>query len=116
MILKTAKYRELDERISSLEKHRRECDHLHEEHVKHNKRHDDSMKSLTESNLMLSKSITDMNITLTRLTAIIDNDRPIMKALEDAGVAWDVNKKILLTLAAVAAATMSIVAAYNYFW
>lgn len=108
-------YNTLQADVDMLKKHRTECDLLHEQHKEHKKRSDDAMNNLTESNMMLAKSITDMNVTLTKFTKIVENDQPTISIVRNAGIAWDVNKKIFLAVVGIATGVVSIVAAYNYF-
>lgn len=108
-------YNTLQADVDMLKKHRTECDLLHEQHKEHKKRSDDAMNNLTDSNMMLAKSITDMNVTLTKFTKIVENDQPTISIVRNAGIAWDVNKKIFLAVVAMATGVLSIVAAYNYF-
>lgn len=101
--------------VEMLKKHRTDCDVLHEQHKEHKKRSDDAMNNLTESNMMLAKSITDMNVTLTKFTSIVENDQPTISIVRNVGIAWDVNKKLFLAAVAIATGVLSIVAAYKYF-
>lgn len=89
--------------VELLKKHRAECDLLHDMHKEHKKRSDDAMNNLTDSNMMLAKSITDMNVTLTKVVGIIEKDQPDIEALKNARIAWNVNKWIFLTVVAIAA-------------
>lgn len=109
------KYNSLQNDVDMLKKHRTECDLLHEQHKEHKKRSDDAMNNLTESNMMLAKSITDMNVTLTKFTKIVENDQPTISIVRNVGIAWDVNKKIFMAVVVIATGIVSIVAAYNYF-
>lgn len=102
--------------VDSLLQHRMECDVLHEQHKEHRKRHDDAMNNLTESNMMLAKSITSMDVTLNRLVTMVESDQPDIKIIKNARIAWDINKTLFFGIAAFAVAVMSIIAAYNYFW
>ena len=108
-------YNTLQADVDMLKKHRTECDLLHEQHKEHKKRSDDAMNNLTESNMMLAKSITDMNVTLTKFTKIVENDQPTISIVRNVGIAWDVNKKIFMAVVVIATGIVSIVAAYNYF-
>ena len=104
---------ELD--VEGLKRHRAKCDVMHEQHKEHRKRHDDAMNNLTESNMMLAKSITSMDVTLNRLVSIVESDQPDIKIIKNARIAWNINKTVFLGLAGFATAIMAIVAAYNYF-
>lgn len=101
--------------VEALKKHRAECDILHEQHKEHKRRSDDAMNNLTESNVALAKSITDVNVTITKIAGIIERDAPDIDALRNARIAFGVNKWIFLGLVAMATGVVSIVAAYNYF-
>lgn len=114
-VLEEHKVTPLEARVAELERHRIECDELHIKSAEHTKRHDDSMNNLTESNLLLAKSITDMNLTLVKVTATVEEGQPIIKGMKNVGVAWDVNKKIFLALVAAASGIMTLVAIYQYF-
>jgi len=99
--------------VDVLKKHRAECDALHEQHKEHKKRSDDAMNNLTESNMMLAKSITDINVTLTKVCAAIERDAPDMELLKNARIAWGVNRWIFATLVALTAGVATIYAFYK---
>ena len=99
--------------VEALKKHRTECDILHEQHKEHKRRSDDSMNNLTESNMMLAKSITDFNVTLTKVVAAIERDAPDINAIKNARIAWGVNKWIFLTIVALASGTAAILSFYK---
>ncbi len=65
-----------EDRIQALEDHKKLCDELHDISKDHRKRSDDAMNNLTQSNLLLAKSIDNMNLTLSE---IVRDDRPIVK-------------------------------------
>jgi len=109
------KYTLLQSDVDALKAHRDHCDQLHEQHKEHKRRSDDAMNNLTESNVALAKSITDMNLTITKVVGIVENDQPTISIVRNAGIAWDVNKRIFLALVAIATGVVSIIAAYNYF-
>lgn len=102
-------------RISELEQHKAECDALHEKHIEHNRRHDDAMNNLTESNVLLAKSITDMNLTLSRLTQDVDVGKPIIQWLKNMGIAWGVNRMLFKGLIIFLSGIITIAAAYKLF-
>jgi len=99
--------------VDALKKHRAECDALHEQHKEHKKRSDDAMNNLTESNMMLAKSITDINVTLTKVCSAIERDAPDMELLKNARIAWGVNRWIFATLVALTAGVATIYAFYK---
>lgn len=99
--------------VDALKKHRTECDILHDQHKEHKRRSDDAMNNLTESNMMLAKSITDINVTLTKVCAAIERDAPDIELLKNARIAWSVNRWIFATLVALTAGLATIYAFYN---
>lgn len=99
--------------VEALKKHRAECDVLHEQHKEHKRRSDDAMNNLTESNMMLAKSITDINVTLTKVCSAIERDAPDMQMLKNARIAWGVNRWIFATLVALTAGIATIYAFYK---
>lgn len=102
-------------RVRELEKHRTECDVMHDQHKEHKKRSDDAMNNLTESNMMLAKSITEMNVTLTKVVGIIDRDEPDIKVVRNARIAWGVNKWLFLTSVSIASGAAIIITFYKDF-
>jgi len=107
------KINQMSDDIESLKHHRQQCDELHELHKEHKKRSDDAMNNLTDSNMMLAKSITDMNVTLTKVVGIVEGDRKVLGFLQDAGTAWSFNKGVVVTIGGLAAAIGAIIAVYN---
>lgn len=102
--------------VENLKRHRVECDVMHEQHKEHRKRHDDAMNNLTESNMMLAKSITSMDVTLNRLVSIVESDQPDIKIIKNARIAWDVNKTIFFGVVALATGISAILAVYHFFF
>ena len=107
------KINQMSDDIESLKHHRQQCDELHELHKEHKKRSDDAMNNLTDSNMMLAKSITDMNLTLNKVVGIVEGDRKVLGFLHDAGTAWSFNKGVVVTIGGLAAAIGAIIAVYN---
>lgn len=99
--------------VEALKKHRAECDVLHEQHKEHKRRSDDAMNNLTESNMMLAKSITDVNVTITKIAGIIERDAPDINALRNARIAWGVNKWIFLTVVALVSGVAAMLSFYK---
>ena len=99
--------------VDALKKHRTECDILHDQHKEHKRRSDDAMNNLTESNMMLAKSITDINVTLTKVCAAIERDAPDIELLKNARIAWSVNRWIFATIVALTAGIATIYAFYK---
>lgn len=83
-------------RVADLEEHRQECDRLHEVGKEHRKRSDDAMNHLTESNILLAKAVTDLNITVTKLSSKVDGGQPVIDFWTKAGTAWTFNKMLWL--------------------
>ena len=111
----------MDNRIKSVESdlerlqnRMNECDALHEDHISHRRRSDDAVNKNTESNILLAKSITDMNITVSKVVGILDleNGAPDLKLVREARIAYTVNKRVLLSLAAIVTALGVIYTAY----
>lgn len=111
----------MDSRIQSVESdlqrlqgRMNECDALHEDHVSHRRRSDDAVNKNTESNILLAKSITDMNITVSKIVGLLDleNGAPDLKLVREARIAYTVNKRVLLSLAAIVTALGVLYTAY----
>ena len=107
------KINQMSDDIESLKHHRQQCDELHELHKEHKKRSDDAMNNLTDSNMMLAKSITDMNVMLTKVVGIVEGDRKVLGFLQDANTTWSFNKGVVVTIGGLAAAIGAIIAVYN---
>ncbi len=107
------KINQMSDDIESLKHHRQQCDELHELHKEHKKRSDDAMNNLTDSNMMLAKSITDMNLTLNKVVGIVEGDRKVLGFLQDASTAWSFNKGVVVTIGGLAASIGAIIAVYN---
>jgi len=84
------------ERVTSLEEHRQECDRMHEAGKEHRKRSDDAMNHLTDSNILLAKTITEMNITMTKISDKVNSGQPVIEFWTRAGTAWTFNKMLWL--------------------
>lgn len=111
----------MDSRIQSVESdlqrlqgRMNECDALHEDHISHRRRSDDAVNKNTESNILLAKSITDMNITVSKMVGLLDleNGAPDLKLVREARIAYTVNKRVLLSLAAIVTALGVLYTAY----
>lgn len=99
--------------IDMLLKHKADCDMQHEQHKEHKKRSDDAMNNLTDSNMLLAKSITDMNVTLTRVVGIIERDAPDIEVISNARTWFKVNKWIFLVLVGVASGILTLLHFYQ---
>lgn len=99
--------------IAELKKHKDECDFLHEQSKEHKRRSDDAMNNLTNSNLELSKSIIDMNVTLTRVVGIIERDAPDIELVNNARTWFKVNKWLFLTIVGIASGVLTVIAFYQ---
>lgn len=111
----------MDSRIQSVESdlerlrgRMSECDALHTDHISHRRRSDDAVNKNTESNILLAKSITDMNITVSKIVGLLDleNGAPDLKLVREARIAYTVNKRVLLSLAAIVTALGVLYTAY----
>lgn len=100
-------------RVASLEEHRQECDRLHEVGKEHRKRSDDAMNHLTESNILLAKAVTDLNITVTNLSSKVDRGQPVIDFWNNAGKAWSFNKMLWLGIVGLFSGVGIIVAVWN---
>lgn len=89
--------------IDQLKQYRDKCDLAHEQHAAHRKRSDDAMNNLTDSNMLLAKSITDMNVTITKVVGIIERDAPDIEAVNDARRWFKVSMWIFGLIVAIAA-------------
>lgn len=101
------------DRVTSLEEHRQECDRLHEAGKDHRKRSDDAMNHLTDSNILLAKTITEMNITVTKLSSKVDGGQPVIDFWSNAGKAWTFNKMLWAAVVSLAAGVIAIVGAWK---
>ena len=121
MFMTTSEGAKMDNRIKSVESdlerlqnRMNECDALHEDHISHRRRSDDAVNKNTESNILLAKSITDMNITVSKMVGLLDleNGAPDLKLVHEARIAYTVNKRVLLSLAAIVTALGVLYTAY----
>lgn len=94
---------EFEGRIVLLEAHKAECDAQHEVNEVNRKRMDDATINNTNSNLLLSKSITEMNVTLTEFVAIVKNGQPNIDLIQKIRNWGDINKWLFLAAVAFAA-------------
>lgn len=111
MFFNTNRLQSMDDRIVTLEKHRSECDILHGKHKAHQKRHDDLMTNLTESNMLLAKSLNEVNLTLLGIKTVVESDRIPIKWTQDIMTTFNVNKKVFSFFVALAIGISAIVAA-----
>lgn len=105
----------LQKDVDALKAHRHECDLMHEQHKEHKRRSDDAMNNLTDSNMMLAKSITDMNATVTRVVSIIDRDAPDIKLINNARAWFGVNRFIFWLIVGIASGITAIITATRFF-
>lgn len=105
----------LQKDVDALKAHRHECDLMHEQHKEHKRRSDDAMNNLTDSNMMLAKSITDMNTTLTRVVGIIDRDAPDIKLINNARTWFGVNRFLFWMMVGIASGITAIITATRFF-
>ncbi len=101
--------------VDTLKVHREACDHLHEQHKEHKRRSDDAMNNLTDSNMMLAKSIADMNITITEVVGIIKRDESDISLVKDTRAAYRVGKWIFGTLVTLALGMIAFSTFYDKF-
>jgi len=103
-----------EDRLQQLQNRMNECDLLHEDHKIHRRRSDDAVNKNTESNILLAKSITDMNVTVNKVVGILDieNGAPDLKLVREARIAYTVNKRVLIALAAIVTALGVLYTAY----
>jgi len=102
-------------RLNALESHKTECDRLHEVHKDHTKRSGDAMAHLTDSNILLAKAVTELNITVTKLSTSVEDGRPVIEFWKNASNAWSFNKKIATGIVSLALGVIAIATAWNYF-
>lgn len=115
-------------RMSALEEHRRSCEHfmhscdeLHLKTAEHNRRHDDSQNTLTQSNILLTEALTkshemmyNLSEKLERLIDRVDANQPVIDTGSEVITTWKVNKKIFLTLVGIASGILTLAAAYKF--
>lgn len=102
-------------RLNDLETHKTECDKLHETSKDHMKRSGDAMGHLTESNILLAKAVTDLNITVTKLSGTVEDGKPVIEFWKNASNAWSFNKKIATGIVSLALGVIAIASAWKYF-
>lgn len=104
--------------INELLKHRFECDLLHKQHEEHGRRRDDTTRQLTESNIILAKSIADMNVNMAVTNELVekvvdiidvDNGAPEIKIVRNTIGAW----KVFLIVGTTAGVIAGIITAYT---
>lgn len=109
MLTRTAK------RVDDLESHKTACDKLHEANKDHIKRSGDAVSNLTESNILLAKAVTDLNITVTKLSTSVEDGKPVIEFWKNASNAWSFNKKIATGIVSLALGVIAIASAWKYF-
>ena len=102
--------------IEGLLKHRDDCDRMHLQHLEHDKKHDDSMDKLTQSNIVLAASISEMNLILSKFTKMVEDGQPVINFWNRVGIAFGVNKQIAMAIVATALGIVAIASAYNIFF
>lgn len=65
-------------RLDNLEHHKIECNEQHESAMAHRKQSDNAMNHLTDSNILLAKTITEMNITMTKIASKVEAGQPVI--------------------------------------
>ena len=96
-----------DARIFVLEDHKRQCEQMHVDSIEHRKRADDALNNLTESNMVLAKSINEMNITITEIL-------PTLTRAKDNFTTVDNVKSAAIWIAAVAAGLAGLAAVIKF--
>ena len=72
--------------IEGLLKHRDDCGRMHLQHLEHDKKHDDSMDKLTQSNIVLAASISEMNLILSKFTKMVEDGQPVINFWNRVGI------------------------------
>lgn len=115
----------MEARIEKVEGYQRECDDLHKKIEEQNKRNDDAIKNNTESNLLMTKSLNDFNITLTetftdlnnsitKLTDRVDGHDPVVKEVQNRDNAKKYIREFILGWGGIATAITAIVMSIAY--
>lgn len=109
--------------VDVLKEHSIKCNLAHDRHEERSRRWDDVAKNLTESNALLSesnsmlaKSITDMNITLLKVVQVLDldNNAPAINLVKDMHTATRMNWRVFGWFVAFMAGISVIIAAYQH--
>lgn len=96
-----------ESRITLLEDHKQQCEKMHIDSMEHRKRADDALNNLTESNIVLAKSINEMNITITEAL-------PTLIRAKDGFTTVDTLKNAAIWVAAVAGGLAALAALNNF--
>ncbi len=114
----TTEIKEMRTDINELLKHRFECELLHKQHEEHGRRRDDTTRQLTESNIILARSIADMTVNMAVTNELVekvvniidvDNGAPEIKIVRNTIGAW----KVFLIVGTTAGVIAGIIAAYT---
>lgn len=109
--------------VDVLKEHSIKCDLTHERHDERSRRWDDVAKNLmesnallSESNKMLAKSVTDMNLTLLKVVNVLDleNDAPAITLVKEMHTATRLNWRLFGWFVALTAGISAIIAAYQH--
>lgn len=103
------------DRVTYLEAHKSECIKLHEVNKEQHKRSGDAMNHLTDSNILLATAVTDLNITVTKMSAKVDSGQPVIDFWSNASKAWTFNKMLWATIVGLAVGITAIIAAWKAF-
>ena len=96
-----------ESRITLLENHKRQCEQMHVDSIEHRKRADDALNNLTESNMVLAKSINEMNITITEALPTLTRARNNFTTIDNV-------KSAAIWVAAVAGGLAALSALNNF--
>ena len=96
-------------RLDRLEHHKIECIEQHESTMAHRKQSDNAMNHLTDSNILLAKTITEMNITMTKIASKVEAGQPVINFWTMAGTAWTFNRMMGAVIVSIVVGVAAIV-------
>lgn len=106
-----------EERLLLLEKHRQECNDLHNQASVNNKRRDDSLDNLTKSNLLLTEAVNTMTTTITEFAVWMKTNSPLLSELQEVKTTLQVGSKwtkwFWRFLIGISAGILTLAALYN---
>lgn len=101
--------------VDGLIKHRHDCNEFQIQTQEYNKRSDDAINNLTQSNLLLSKTMTDMNLTASEFIILAKETRPVIKLYNDTNTWYVISKKLTLWIVGFVVTGGSVAAAIHQF-
>lgn len=102
--------------VDGLIKHRHDCDAFQIQTQEYNKRSDDAINNLTQSNIILSRTMAEMNATAGEFIQLAKETKPVIKLYNDTNTWYVISKKLTLWIVGFIVTGGSLVAAFHQFF